>query len=878
MKKKTFIVQLLDSKKPNRKSFTQVEDANFYSNDTDASLVFIPHEDSFDFQTAKVVMYNRSDESLVERDAVVTTENGRKVASYELPEEIILHWGDWTAQPVFISGGEIYSGSIVPFSVIRYLMDNRPPTLRDVIKIDELYSQLVTVMDEISDKDVISAPEIILARGGFETLGDRLSDTTAQLAQTAKKSDTGWATLDIYTEEERAKLLGLEPGEINAVLGAGNVLEENIGNGQVTPIKTDFFDVKNNLFDSSRLLLNKSIDSNGDIIDAIGYWTTSYKVPVATGDQLNLTPSVYRVALYNSEGDFFSRSGTLQDGVYNVKSSVARSVAISGSIDPSTVMFNKGATLLPYEPYGAVIKSEHLPDISDLYNRIEDVESSQSEFEVIKKIDYEIGAINADGTNASGTNAYRTVIPFTMSEGGKLTVSDGYRAFIVAKRQNETIASAVWLEANSVYIPTEPVTISLMVRTSSNTLPSTIGEFVKVKNETSLVTYGELSDLSTGGSGSGNVVKYVKTTGSDSADGNTFDSAYRTPQKAINEGASQIFMERADYPNTNLTMANPPESLAILPYDYASHTSIGEGRKKIRFLGGEKIIGWTAQGSIFKKNMPAGVNFSAVFIDKTLPPMTTGSRPAPNAVMWESKDYELDYMLTPVLSVAEVEENQGSFYWDGTTTYMNPLDITNEFWLPKIAHGLIFDGVKNLTVSEVVADYYLSTTISAKKVNNLKLNHCESHHTAKSDGFSLDYSFGELNECKAHKNRNDGYNNHFEGHITLNNCEGINNFDDGASPHENATMTVYGGIYRGNGKGGVIPALGGTARVYNAILQDNKIGFHNATEAKGSISSGNLFIGNETGLRNDTGNNGLISVNDKFIDNTTDVLGEFTRY
>ena len=167
---------MLDSKKPNKNSYTQVEDALFYSNDTDASLVFIPHEDSFEFQSAKVVMYNRSDESLVERDAVVTTENGRKVASYELPEEIILHWGEWVAQPVFISGGEIYSGSIVPFSVIRYLMDNRPPTLRDIIKIDELYSQLVAIMDEISDKDVISAPEIILARRGYESLSESLNN------------------------------------------------------------------------------------------------------------------------------------------------------------------------------------------------------------------------------------------------------------------------------------------------------------------------------------------------------------------------------------------------------------------------------------------------------------------------------------------------------------------------------------------------------------------------------------------------------------------------------------------------------------------------------------------------------------------------------
>ena len=163
-------------------------------------------------------------------------------------------------------------------------------------------------------------------------------------------------------------------------------------------------------------------------------------------------------------------------------------------------------------------------------------------------------------------------------------------------------------------------------------------------------------------------------------------------------------------------------------------------------------------------------------------------------------------------------------------------------------------------------------------ISKLEISGVEAHHSAKTDGFSLDYTYGDLRNCKAYKNRNDGYNNHFEGSVNLYNCEGINNFDDGASPHENATMTVYGGIYRGNGKGGVIPAFGGTARVYNAILQDNKIGFHNATESKGSISSGNLFIGNETGLRNDTIDNDLISVNDKFFQNGTDKMGEFSIY
>lgn len=213
-----------------------MEDANFYSNDTDASLVFIPHEDTFDFQTAKVVMYNRSDESLVERDAVVTTENGRKVASYELPAEIISHWGDWIAQPVFISGGEIYSGAIVPFPVTRYLMHDRPPRLNEVVTITNFIQQSQALVDDMAqeeaqrvtqeqdrqsaetnrvlaenersvkyesyaqqfndvitdlseEKDYNSLPEISAARGGHDTLGQRLDETTAQLAQKAEQEE-----------------------------------------------------------------------------------------------------------------------------------------------------------------------------------------------------------------------------------------------------------------------------------------------------------------------------------------------------------------------------------------------------------------------------------------------------------------------------------------------------------------------------------------------------------------------------------------------------------------------------------------------------------------------------------------------------------------
>ena len=194
MKKKIFIVQMLDSKNPSKNSFTQVNDALFYSNDTDAHLVFLPHEqESFEFNEATVALYNTDDESLVERPAVIETFEGRKSVVLKMTEDLLAHWGRWQAQVVFKQGDKINTSVVVKFDTLRYMLDQRPPTLRDVIKVDELYSQLVTVMDEIAGKDVISAPEIILARGGENTLGERLDKehnvVTAQLAQTDTRVD-----------------------------------------------------------------------------------------------------------------------------------------------------------------------------------------------------------------------------------------------------------------------------------------------------------------------------------------------------------------------------------------------------------------------------------------------------------------------------------------------------------------------------------------------------------------------------------------------------------------------------------------------------------------------------------------------------------------
>lgn len=98
------------------------------------------------------------------------------------------------------------------------ILVNQALSVADGIKSrqDSLEVYTDTMMIEMTDKDVISAPEIIQARGGKATLGQRLDETTAQLAQTAVNIKTLGAvggdvekdTLAFNNAHELAMLLG----------------------------------------------------------------------------------------------------------------------------------------------------------------------------------------------------------------------------------------------------------------------------------------------------------------------------------------------------------------------------------------------------------------------------------------------------------------------------------------------------------------------------------------------------------------------------------------------------------------------------------------------------------------------------------------------
>ena len=803
-------------------SKTYSDQTKFYTSDTALELNFQLKEVEYDFDSAEIILLNVDDRSLVTRPVSKSTEG----FTYEIEDDIVEHYGEWKGQLKFNEGGEIYVSSPVSFRIENDLSNDRPPQLTDIRDWETLRQ---------SAKDLIAE------------MGDIVANESARI-EAEKQRVEGYQEVRNFID--------------NFEIGENSVGTENIKDGAVTPENTTFFDLSENLFNKNKVLENTIASPSGNIYDATR-WLNDDFIPVEVDDVIHISPesAANRIFTFLSDGSY---NGVSSGNTYTVVSSIVKFVKIASTTDYTKVMVNKGPQALPYRPYGDRLKKEHLPDIVDRkFSELDELKENEKHTHY--SIEYEEGNINADGSLGTSTQAYRPKTPIELDNGDLLKVSEGYRIFIVAKNKEDEIISAVWLPALSEYRAKESVIVNFMARTSENLKPETIDDFVLIKKSDNIVTFGELTSMPVAKN-----VKYVTLDGSDSNDGDSLSKAFKTLQRALDIGAETIYIQRGNYFNQSAKTTQAIDKLTILPAN--------DGVQKINFIGGDKLDGWVADGQIFKRALTGGVNFEEVFISKTLPPMTATSRPAPNAVLWESKDFEIDYMMTPVLTLAECQATQGTFYWDGSYIYINPKSISNDFWLPHIQNGINLSNVNHLIGQDITANYYLNQPFKLETIKKLDISGFEAHHSSKTDGFSLDYAYGDLWNCKAYKNRNDGYNNHTEGHVNLHNCEGVNNFDDGASPHEDCSITVYGGVYRGNAKGGVIPANGATARVYNAILENNGKGFHNADTSLGkSISSGNLYIGNTIAIQNDNDND-FVSINDKFIDNVTDAVGTVDRY
>ena len=135
--------------------------------------------------------------------------------------------------------------------------------------IEEYYQQYSDVIKELSEeKDYHSLPEIAGARGGHDTLGQRLDETTAQLAQKANVLDTreNTNTKPINVSEMDTETKSLFTGGSVAVVGEDAVGSENIKENAVNGKHiTDSVAVRSLLKASEKRRIETTLQNNTDL-------------------------------------------------------------------------------------------------------------------------------------------------------------------------------------------------------------------------------------------------------------------------------------------------------------------------------------------------------------------------------------------------------------------------------------------------------------------------------------------------------------------------------------------------------------------------------------------------------------------------------------
>lgn len=321
---------------------------------------------------------------------------------------------------------------------------------------------------------------------------------------------------------------------------------------------------------------------------------------------------------------------------------------------------------------------------------------------------------------------------------------------------------------------------------------------------------------------------YVSLSGKDTNNGLSFSNALATVQKAIDLGATLIYVERGKY-NQSFDCIDR-HTLRIYPY--GNNPSFVEGLEdipKVVFSNAIELEDLVEEEGLLTKEIEINSNrFKSVFIDKTMTPMNTGTRPAPNATIWavngKEKNVNMDVKLTPVLTLEECKNTKGSLHYNGSKLYINPPqqgEIT-KYMLPSDNSFLgRIRRVGTVDLQDIVFEYGYRDNAIINNVKSCIVQNCECNYSIQGNGFNMDNTNGQMINCKAYRNRNDGFNFHGFGDTAIINCTGFYNYDDGISHHDGCTGYIQGGKWYGNGKAGIIPSYGCVVNTYNAECFDN---------------------------------------------------------
>lgn len=347
--------------------------------------------------------------------------------------------------------------------------------------------------------------------------------------------------------------------------------------------------------------------------------------------------------------------------------------------------------------------------------------------------------------------------------------------------------------------------------------------------------------------------------GDDNNDG-TVNFPFKTLEKALSVKPTTLIIKKGEYEGLS---SNINWDIKIKSwYSQYNNESNPKYKKPIIYFG-KKLAPTLDNVSGLLKTAYDSTSDSTiykVFVSKEMPIQTSSSRPSYYVTLWVSDvdDERNDIKLTPVLSLANCQNTNNSFYYDGIDIYINDgTSFTNKRYILSIndlvSTGLSFN-TNNVTLDNISFRYAwgrnIQTSLNSLITCNLIARNCDFGNSSASDGISLDYSNSNLYNCNAYKNRNDGFNIHSFGTSHFYNCNGYYNEDDGISHHDGTTGYIEGGEWYNNGKGGISsPTYGSLINITGAYSHDNNQ--YGILVAADNPVNGNILISNCV-LKNNT--------------------------
>ena len=339
---------------------------------------------------------------------------------------------------------------------------------------------------------------------------------------------------------------------------------------------------------------------------------------------------------------------------------------------------------------------------------------------------------------------------------------------------------------------------------------------------------------------------YVSTDGDDSASGGR-DAPLKTINKAIAIGAKTILVMAGQYKET-VYLSDPGRELEIIakPLSYTDKDVVIDLGVSLE-LAEDSTTGLvkaayasTEDDFIYKAFVTQYETL--IYADSFI---TDGYA----CNLWSG-----DTKLVPVLTLAECQATEGTWFYDGSYVYANSTAGTYTLDDGETEYGIYLAGLSKVELTGIAVRHARKDAVRVQSCSDVRICRCSFSRAGLYNGLALENVNAVVRDCRAMYNRTDGLNIHGVGTADFVDCVSHDNGDDGISHHDESGGMVIGGEYYRNVKGGVCsPTFGSRNTVSGVYIHDNGTGVYAVTSEDGDYPectvSNCLIEDNDVGIR-----------------------------